>query len=45
MLGKLVKAVLSLLTGPLIDGLFNIMDDIVENDRGRFNIETRISYH
>ncbi|XP_056441350.1 uncharacterized protein LOC130378664 [Gadus chalcogrammus] len=39
-LGKLVKAVLSLFTGPLIEGSFNIMDDIIENDRVRLNIET-----
>lgn len=39
-LAKLVKALLSLFTGPLVEGSFNIMDDIIENDRVRPNIET-----
>lgn len=38
-LAKLVKALLSLFTGPLVEGSFNIMDDIIENDRVRPNIE------
>lgn len=37
---KLVKALLSLFTGPLVEGSFNIMDDIIQNDRARLNIET-----
>ncbi len=37
---KLVKALLSLFTGPLVEGSFNIMDDIIQNDRVRLNIET-----
>lgn len=39
-LGKLVKALLSLFTGLLVEGSFNIMDDIIEKDRVRLNIET-----
>lgn len=39
-LGKLVKALLSLFTGPLVKRSFNIMDDIIEKDRVRLNIET-----
>ncbi|XP_062396671.1 ankyrin repeat and KH domain-containing protein 1-like isoform X2 [Sardina pilchardus] len=39
-LGKLVRALLSLFTGPLVEGSFNIMDDIIEKDRVRLNIET-----
>ncbi len=38
--GKLVKALLSLFTGPLVKGSFNIMDDIIEKDRVRLHIET-----
>ena len=38
-LGKLVRALLSLFTGPLVEGSFNIMDDIIEKDRARLNIE------
>ncbi len=32
-LGKLVKALLSIFTGPLVEGSFNLMDDILEADR------------
>ncbi|RXN18940.1 hypothetical protein ROHU_025945 [Labeo rohita] len=39
-LGKLVKALLSLFTGPLVEGSFNMMDDIIEKDWVRLNIET-----
>lgn len=39
-LGKLVRALLSVFTGPLVEGSFNIMDDIIEKDRVRLNIET-----
>lgn len=39
-LGKLVKALLSLFTGPLVEGSLNIMDDIIEKDRVKLNIET-----
>ncbi|XP_073672055.1 uncharacterized protein [Paramisgurnus dabryanus] len=39
-LDKLVRALLSLFTGPLVEGSFNIMDDIIEKDRVRLNIET-----
>lgn len=38
-LGKLVKALLSIFTGPLIEGTFNIMDDIVESDRAALTVE------
>ncbi|XP_062386970.1 unconventional myosin-XV [Sardina pilchardus] len=34
-LGKLVRALLSLFTGPLVEGSFNIMDDIIEKDRAQ----------
>ncbi|XP_063751989.1 uncharacterized protein LOC134872551 [Eleginops maclovinus] len=37
---KLVKALLSIFTGPLVEGSFNIMDDILEADRCRMNVET-----
>ena len=30
---KLVKALLSIFTGPLVEGSFNLMDDILEADR------------
>ena len=36
--GKLVKALLSIFSGPLIEGTFNIMDDIVEKDRATMTI-------
>ncbi|KAM8735510.1 uncharacterized protein AB9X84_023938 isoform 2-T2 [Acanthopagrus schlegelii] len=39
-LGKLVKAVLSIFTGPLVEGSFNLMDDILESDRCSMNVET-----
>lgn len=39
-LGKLVKALLSLFTGPLVEGSFNIMNNNIEKDRVRLNIET-----
>ena len=37
---KLVKALLSVFTGPLVEGSFNLMDDILEADRCRMNVET-----
>ncbi|XP_060756695.1 putative uncharacterized protein DDB_G0281733 [Neoarius graeffei] len=37
---KLVRALLSIFTGPLVEGSFNIMDDILEADRCRMNVET-----
>ena len=37
---KLVKALLSIFTGPLVEGSFNLMDDILEADRCRMNVET-----
>ncbi|XP_060779528.1 uncharacterized protein LOC132887834 [Neoarius graeffei] len=40
LLGKLVRALLSVFTGPLIEGSFNIMDDIIEKDRVKLSIET-----
>ncbi|KAL8567855.1 hypothetical protein ACOMHN_058977 [Nucella lapillus] len=33
LLKRLVSALLSIFTGPLVEATFNIMDDIVENDR------------
>lgn len=39
-LGKLVKALLSIFTGPLIEGSFNLMDDILEVDRCSMNLKT-----
>lgn len=37
-LGQLVKALL-LFTGPLVEGSFNIMDDIIEKDGAWLNLE------
>ncbi len=37
---KLVKALLSIFTGPLVEGSFNLMDDILEADRSSLNVET-----
>jgi len=37
---KLVKALLSIFTGPLVEGSFNLMDDILEADRCSMNVET-----
>lgn len=37
---KLVKALLSIFTGPLVEGSFNLMDDILESDRCSMNVET-----
>ncbi|XP_055062812.2 uncharacterized protein [Misgurnus anguillicaudatus] len=37
---KLVKALLSIFTGPLVEGSFNLMDDILEDDRCSMNVET-----
>lgn len=37
---KLVKALLSIFTGPLVEGSFNLMDDILEADRTSMNVET-----
>lgn len=42
-LTKLVKAALSIFTGPIVESSFNIMDDIIEDDRTRlttFNYES-----
>lgn len=39
-MGKLARALLSVFTGPLVEGSFNIMDDIIEKDRTSLNIET-----
>lgn len=39
-LGQLVKALLSIFTGPLVEGSFNLMDDILEADRCSMNVET-----
>lgn len=33
LLGQLIKALLSIFSGPAVEGSFNIMDDIIENDR------------
>lgn len=35
---KLVKALLSIFTGPLVEGSFNLMDDILESDRCSMNV-------
>ncbi|KAK9972429.1 hypothetical protein ABG768_025736 [Culter alburnus] len=37
---KLVKVLLSIFTGPLVEGSFNLMDDILESDRCSMNVET-----
>ncbi|XP_073804702.1 uncharacterized protein [Danio rerio] len=37
---KLVKALLSIFTGPLVEASFNLMDDILESDRCSINVET-----
>lgn len=39
-LGKMVKAFLSIFTGPLIEGSFNLIDDILEADRCSMTLET-----
>ncbi|KAL2102163.1 hypothetical protein ACEWY4_001331 [Coilia grayii] len=39
-LSKLVKALLPIFTGPLVEGSFNLMDDILEDDRCSMNVET-----
>ena len=38
-LSKLVKAALSCFSGPIVEGTFNIMDDILEKDRTRMTAE------
>lgn len=38
-LTKVVKAVLTIFSGPLVESSFNIMDDIVEKDRTRLTVE------
>ncbi|XP_076446314.1 uncharacterized protein LOC143283825 [Babylonia areolata] len=38
-LSKLASACLSVFTGPLIEGTFNIMDDIIERDRAKIEPE------
>lgn len=38
LLTRLVKALLSIFTGPLVEGSFNIMGDIIEEDRTRLTI-------
>ena len=40
MLKKLVSAVLTIFSGPLIESTFNIMDDIIEKDRTKLTIST-----
>ena len=35
--GKLVKALLSIFSGPLIEGTFNIMDDTVEKRQSNYD--------
>ncbi|RXN16572.1 translation initiation factor IF-2 [Labeo rohita] len=39
-LGQLVKTLLNIFTGPLVEGSFNLMDDILEADRCSMNVET-----
>ena len=39
-LSKLVKALLALFTGPLVEGSFNLMDDVLRSDRSSLNTET-----
>lgn len=36
---SLVKAVLSIFSGPLIESTFNVMDDIIEDDRSRLTVK------
>ncbi|XP_053384313.1 uncharacterized protein LOC128550116 [Mercenaria mercenaria] len=38
-LSKLVFAMLTIFSGPLVEGTFNVMGDIIEEDRTRMNIE------
>ena len=38
-LKKLISALLSIFSGPLVESTFNIMDDIVEKDRSKLTIE------
>jgi hypothetical protein len=38
-LSKLTKACLTIFSGPLVEGSFNIMDDIITDDRSRLCIE------
>lgn len=38
-LTHLVKAILTIFSGPLIEGIFNIMDDIITNDRSALAVE------
>lgn len=37
---KLFKALLSIFTDPLVEGSFNLIDDILETDRCSLNVET-----
>ena len=39
MLLKFISAMLSLLSGPLIESTYNIMDDNVEKDRSKLTVE------
>ena len=39
MLQKFISAMLSIFSGPLIEGTFNVMDDIVEKDRSKLTVE------
>ena len=38
-LSKLVKALLSIICGPIVESSFNIMDDIIESDRATMTVE------
>ena len=39
LLKTLISALLSIFSGPLVESTFNIMDDIVEKDRSKLNVE------
>lgn len=38
-LQRLISALLSIFSGPLVESTFNIMDDIVEKDRSKLTVE------
>lgn len=39
LLSCLVKAVMTVFSGPLVEGIFNIMDDIISDDRTSLTVE------
>ena len=40
LISKHVSSVIGVLTSPLVEGSFNLMDDVMEKDRSSMNIET-----